>query len=414
MIGEEFLSVLVALGVGLLIGTERERRKRSDPPVGAAGGVRTHAIVALSGALAMQFAGVIILAVGALFIGALILLAYWRERSDDIGVTSEVTLFVTYLLGALAHGAPALAAAVGVILAIVLALRQTLHRFVTGALSDQEVLDFLLLAGAMLVVLPLLPDRTIDRHAVINPRDIGVLTLLVLGVNGFSYLALRLLGPGRGLPLAGFLGGFVSSSATIAAMGARSRGQAPLLAVAVAAALLSSVATAFQLLLVIAVIHPALLQLWLSASLAMAVIAAAAAGWQLRGATSAPVSVANHFFGRAFQPTQALVFSVTVTVLIWSAAWLQVHFGHRGAVVGITLGGLADVHSAAASASTLALQGKLELDVAAVAIWCALLGNTLAKLLLAALCGGWPYLRRLAPVLLAMPAVAAGVLWLWI
>ena len=59
--------LLVALGIGLLIGLERERRK-ADPGFGGAGGLRTHAVVAMAGALAMQFPGLIIVGIGALFV----------------------------------------------------------------------------------------------------------------------------------------------------------------------------------------------------------------------------------------------------------------------------------------------------------------------------------------------------------
>jgi uncharacterized membrane protein (DUF4010 family) len=342
------------------------------------------------------------------------LLSYWRERSEDIGVTSEVTLFATYLLGALAHGAPGLAAAIGIIIALILALRSVLHRFVTGALSDQEVLDFLLLAGAVLVVLPLMPDRTIDRFGVVNPQDIWKLTLLVLGINGVSYLALRMLGPGRGLPLAGLLGGFVSSSATIAAMGARVRADPALLPAAAAAALFSSVSTAVQLLLVLAVINPALVSAWLPAVFGMVIVAVLGAAWQLRGVRPVRNGVAQSFFGRAFQPAQALIFSVTVTTLIWTAAWLSDFFGTAGAVIGIALGGVADAHSAAVSAGTLALQGKMAEQAATLAIWLALATNTGSKLLLAGVSGGRDYLWRLLPALLAIPATAALLLWLTI
>ena len=147
----ELAGFVVALGVGLLIGVERERRKR-DADVGIAGGVRTHAIVALAGALARQFSGGWLLAIGAVFVGALVLIAYARERSRDLGVTSEITLFATYLLGALAVSEPQLAAGVGVVVALMLALRETLHRFVERTLTDREILDGLLLAGAALVV----------------------------------------------------------------------------------------------------------------------------------------------------------------------------------------------------------------------------------------------------------------------
>jgi len=89
---------IVALAVGLLFGAERERRRR-DPTVGMAGGLRTHVVTALAGALAVQFEGVAVVVVGAIVIGALVVLAYWRDRSADPGLTSEITLFATYLAG---------------------------------------------------------------------------------------------------------------------------------------------------------------------------------------------------------------------------------------------------------------------------------------------------------------------------
>lgn len=184
---------IVALAVGLLIGIERERRKR-DPSVGSAGGLRTHVIAALAGAIAVQFPGVAVLVAGAVFVGALVVVAYWRSRSADPGLTSEITLFTTYLLGAMAPRLPELAAAIGVVMALLLALRSVLHGLVSKALSDREVLDLLLLAAAALVIWPLMPDRSIDRYGVINPQTLWELTLLVLMLNAIGYVALRRLG----------------------------------------------------------------------------------------------------------------------------------------------------------------------------------------------------------------------------
>lgn len=213
---------IVALAVGMLIGIERERRKR-DPSVGSAGGLRTHVIAALAGAIAVQFPGVAVLVAGAVFVGALMLAAYWRSRSADPGLTSEITLFTTYLLGAMAPRLPELAAAIGVVIALLLALRSFLHAIVSRALSDREVLDLLLLAAAALVIWPLMPDRSIDRYGVINPQTLWELTLLVLMLNAVGYVALRRFGPTRGLPLAGFFGRLCRILAAAHGTAARSR-----------------------------------------------------------------------------------------------------------------------------------------------------------------------------------------------
>lgn len=327
---------IVALAVGLLIGAERERRRR-DPTVGMAGGLRTHVVTALAGALAVQFEGVAVVVVGAIVIGALVVLAYWRDRSADPGLTSEITLFATYLLGAIAPQVPVLAAAIGAVIALLLALRGSLHRFVRHTLSDHEVLDVLLLAAAVLVVLPLLPDQAIDRFGVINPRTIWMLTLLVLLINAAGYLALRTLGPRRGLPVSGFFGGFVSSTATIGALGGRARREPSMLRPAVAAA-------------------------WLL--------------WRSGGASD---HVDESLRGRAFQPMEAILFSIIVTTITWCAAWLDARFGEAGALWGIALGGLADAHSAIASAGSLHRTGELATETAAFAVLAALATNAFAQ-----------------------------------
>ena len=397
---------IVALAVGLLIGAERERRRR-DPSVGMAGGLRTHVVTALAGALAVQFEGVAVVVVGALVVGALVVLAYWRDRSADPGLTSEITLFATYLLGAIAPQVPVLAAAIGAVMALLLALRGSLHRFVRNTLSDHEVLDVLLLAAAVLVVLPLLPDRAIDRFGVINPRTIWMLTLLVLLINAAGYLALRTLGPRRGLPLAGFFGGFVSSTATIGALGGRARREPSMLRLAVAAALLSSVATPLQLLLLLAVLDHELLLRWMLPALLMATVAAIAGAWLLWRSGGSSDRVDESFRGRAFQPLEAILFSIIVTTITWCAAWLHAQFSEAGALWGIALGGLADAHSAIASAGSLRRTGELAGPTAVLAVLAALATNTAMKLLVAAIAGGHRYALALMPGLLAMLVAAA-------
>jgi uncharacterized membrane protein (DUF4010 family) len=400
----------VALGIGLLIGLERERRK-ADPAFGGAGGVRTHAVVALAGALAMQFPGLALVGVGALFVGALVVASYLRDRSPDIGVTSEVTLFTTYLLGAYATVDPTLAGALGVIVALTLVLREVLHRFVSRTLTEREVLDLMLLAAVVLVILPLLPDRTLDRWGVVNPRKIGQLTVLVLTINAFGHVALRALGAGRGLPLAGLFGGFVSSAATIGAMGAKARHDLRLLDAAAAAALCSSVATSVQVVLVLMVANPALAREWLLPALLMAMIPASAAAMLLKRSDSAAVEAATRDGGsRAFQPAQALAFSVVVTALLVWAAWLGSRWGGAGALAGIAIGGLADAHSATASAGMLAARGALPASQALIAILAALAANTATKLAVAWSTGGAAFLRRLLIPHLLMLVAAGSVL----
>lgn len=158
-LSDNWMKIAVALGIGLLIGVERERRKGGGRDRAPAG-IRTYAVTALLGALAFELGGIPLLAVVTLSVAGFIALGYFRTRSQrDPGLTSEFVQLLTLLLGALAMREPLLASGLGVTVALLLAARTRIHTFVRKTLTEAELHDALVLAGAALVVLPLLPDR---------------------------------------------------------------------------------------------------------------------------------------------------------------------------------------------------------------------------------------------------------------
>ncbi len=156
---------------------------------------------------------------------------------------------VAVALGGLAMREPALAAALAVTVAILLAARAPMHRFVREVLSQSELRSILIFAAATLIVWPVIPDRYVGPFAAINPRALWQVVILILAISAAGYIAVRSLGARFGLPLAGLASGFISSAATIAAMGARAAEDPKLMRPAVAGAVLSTVATVVQLAL---------------------------------------------------------------------------------------------------------------------------------------------------------------------
>ena len=214
------LNLAAALGIGLLIGAERERRKGGGP-ARAPAGIRTFTVASLAGAASVMVGGAVVLAVTVTGVAALTAIAYLRSRSDDPGVTTEIALILTALLGGLAMQQPALAAGMAVGLAALLAARTPLHHFVRSVLTESEVNDALIFAGATLVVLPLLPNQALGPYDALNPRSIWIVVILVMAISAAGYVLVRMLGARFGLPIAGLASGFISSTATIGAMGAR-------------------------------------------------------------------------------------------------------------------------------------------------------------------------------------------------
>ena len=167
--GSPLAALATALGIGLLIGAVRERQHGD---VLAKAGVRTHALLALAGAVAAMLGTPALLVVLAA-VAALVLSGYHVSRQQDPGLTGEVAMLVTVLLGALAMQAHALAAALGVVVAVLLWAKAPLHRISHELVSEAEVQDALLLAAAALVVLPCCRRKRWTRGACCNRRCCG-------------------------------------------------------------------------------------------------------------------------------------------------------------------------------------------------------------------------------------------------
>ena len=403
------LNLAVALGVGLLIGAERERRKGEGPSRSPAG-IRTFTITSLAGAVSVVVGGELLLAIATIGVIALTALGYWRSHEDDPGLTTEIGLILTVLLGGLSMRQPALAAGLAATVAIVFATRSPLHRFVRGVLTEDEVKDALIFAGATLVVLPLLPDQPMGPYGALNPHTIWIVVILVMAISAAGYTAVRMLGARFGLPIAGLASGFISSTATIGAMGARAAKTPDVLAAAVAGAVLSTVATIVQMALVLAATSMVTLQT-LSVPLICAGLAAVAYGTVFTIPALRQKAENEVQPGRAFSISAALLFALTLSGILVASAALREWFDETGIIVAAAVAGFVDTHSAAISVASLVASGKMNAVDAIVPILAGLSTNTLSKMLLTCTSGGRSFAFRVIPGLILVALAAwAGML----
>jgi uncharacterized membrane protein (DUF4010 family) len=398
--------LLSALAIGLLIGAERERRKGEGPSRSPAG-IRTFAIASLIGALAVVVGPDWLLAIAVLAVTALSTAAYVRSEQDDPGLTTEASLIVTVLLGGLAVRYPVVAAGMAVSVAVLLAAREPIHRFVSRVLSEEELSDALIFAAVVFIILPLVPDRFIGPYRAINPHTIWLIVILMMTISAAGYVAVRLIGPRFGLPLAGFASGFVSSTATISAMGARARQEPLLEKSAVAGAVLSTVATIAEFAIVLAATSRATLTLMAVPLLAAGVVALIY-GLLFTLRTIHSEGMVSTSRGRAFSMKTAMVFALTIAVVLFFAAAFNAWAGQRGVAFAMAIAGLADAHSPAVSVASLVSAGSLDVNLAAVPLLIALTTNTFTKSVLAVASGGRRYALQVVPGLL----LVIGAAWL--
>jgi uncharacterized membrane protein (DUF4010 family) len=404
------IRLAVAIGIGLLIGAERERRKGSGLQRGAAG-VRTFTLAAFAGALSSYLqseALLFVVAAGAVLFSAL---AYRHTARRDPGLTTEFALLVTVLLGALTIRNPLLAAGLSVVVTILLAARERLHRALKKVLSGQEAHDALIFLAATLVILPIAPNRALGPFDALNPHKTWELVVLVMAVGAASHVALRALGSRLGLTLAGFVGGFISASATIGSMANRARRNPELGSAAASGAVFASVATVIQMFLVLVVTNVATCR---TVALPLLFAGVAAIGYALIFAVlcSKTPTINEPSTGRAFDLRLAFLFAMTITVILFLCAFLNQRYGSRGLLLGAALSGFADTHATAISIASLVSAGKLTPESAALPILLGFTTNTLTKVIVAFTVGGFRFALKLLPGLIAI--VLAAYLGMWL
>ena len=380
------IGILTALGIGLLIGTVRERLHK--PGVMKAG-VRTHAIVAILGAISYDMGTSVFLS-ALLVTGFMIAIGYRQSAPEDPGMTGEFTLFLTLVLSGLAMQNASLAAAIGVVVACLVFVKKPLRKFSQEVLTDRELEDALMLCASALVVLPLLPTEAIDRWHALQPYAMWKIVVLIMGVGMVGHVLMRISGVKWGLPLAGFFAGFVSSTAAVAEFGRNANEKPERTLIASAAAMFSVLSSLMLFTLVLAVSSEKLMRSVAWPLFAAGVTLIAVGTYFLRHA-----DVTNDFelpsSRHAFKPSHALLIAATISAVTLCSAWLRELFGDAGTLATSIIVGLAEIHAAAVSISQLSQAEQQPLSNASWGVVAILASSITSKVFLAYLSGGKAY-----------------------
>nr|WP_315491888.1 MgtC/SapB family protein [uncultured Rhodoferax sp.] len=409
------LRFAVAIGLGILLGLERERTKGGD----GGAGVRTFALIALSGAIA-GFLGsqldLVWMAMGLFAAVAALVVAMYvvTARRGDIGVTTEVSALLAFVLGLLcSYGQLQLASWIAVAMALLLALKDWLHQL-ARRINSTDVEATLKFSIVTLIVLPLVPDVNYGPPPldVINPYKIWLMVVLISALNFSSYLLIKVVGAEHGIGLAGLLGGLASSTAVTLGFSQRSRQEGE-----DASALALGIVLAWTVMFFRVAIMTSLLYwklgreiAWAMGLLCVASLAACYWLWQRnRRRERGEVKPGSN----PFELDAAIQFGLLFGVILLVSKAAQVYLGDAGLYLAAAVAGLTDVDAITLAMVNLASGDTSSLQVAARAVVIAVMANTLTK------CGmaiglGSAELRRIiwpiAVLLLGTGAVGAGLL----
>jgi uncharacterized membrane protein (DUF4010 family) len=402
---EALQAFATSIGIGLLIGLERERQ--SDLKAG----LRTFALVGLLGCLCALLAQKTdsgwILATGLLAIAAMMIAAHVSDPLDtgDPGTTSVVALMVCYALGAVVwYGYTSTAVMLGIATTVLLYFKAQLHG-ISKSMTHVDLLSILQFGVLSLVILPILPDKDFGPYQALNPHNIWWMVVLISGVSLAGYAALRLAGARHGAALIGLFGGVVSSTATTMIFARHARANVDLARTAMVVILLANIVVMVRLGVVSFVVAPEIVGLLfgvLGCGIALGV-AATLWGWrQLEGGDSLPMpNVAN--------PTEiktALTFGGLYALILVLSAWLQDVAGSRGIYLLALASGLTDVDAITLSSLRMFSMEKLTAAQTIIAITLATLSNLAFKTGLVIVIGGAALARRTLP---GLAAIAAGL-----
>ena len=404
----------LALAIGLLVGLERGWRERDAPAGSRTAGIRTYGLVGLVGgvfaALTQAFGSTLVLAAG--FLGFAVIFAWYQAREAAHDATFSVTGVVAglgvFALGALAvAGDYRAAAAGGAGLAAVLASRELLHGLLQR-LSWVELRSALVLAVMTAIGLPLLPDRALDPWGGFNPFEIWLFTVIVAAISYLGYIAVRVLGPSRGLLVSGIAGALVSSTAVTVAFARHAKGASNALALSGAASLAAMV-TVLRVCAVVLLLKPeVLLTLGLPAAAAAAVFAVCGLLFVSRDAARDPGASA---VSNPFDLGPLAIFAVSFAVVSTISAALAGRFGGGGVIVTSAISGTFDVDVAVLSALRMA-GGSVGVAVVAQAVLAALAANAVVRLGLAMAAGPLRYSLPLGGATLLALAAGGATFWL--
>jgi len=402
----------LTLGLGGLIGIERERHRRERLMLA---GVRTYPLVSLSGLIAAYlytYTGQpIILSVGAVIVGAFAVLMYWvRQSQGTFGLTSPIALFSTYFVGVLVgSGRHWEAILTGIAIALLLFTKERLHRL-AEVLSPQEMegaLYFLVLA---FILYPITPNEPVDPWDLLNLRKSLLIVLLVSSISFVSFLAVRRWGDRFGLPFSGFLGGLVNSEATTASL-ARMYAHRKALQRSAYVGILLAVGTMFLRNVFIAAIAEPTFQLARTMAVAVLVPSLVYLVWAFLAIReqaqllTTRLELASPF---AFRP--AIIFAFWFTLVSIITGVLVRSLGDKG-LYAAALGGLVSAGAVTASMGALVASGHASLGPAAdVAVIASLISAANKPFIARWSASSHLMWRILVPTVVAL---ACGVFLLW-
>ncbi len=378
----------IAIFAGLLIGLQREYVYGHDKPENTElfAGARTFALFAILGFMAAFITTFLNSPLGfiAVFVvsSVLIVVSYRISAAQgNLGLTTEAAALITLLIGAICYWEElAIAAAIGVLTAILLSIKLTTQSLVQN-LTREDLFATLKFAFVSVIILPILPRQSISEAPfdVLVPFNIWLMVVFISGISFLGYALIKLIGIRKGVGLTGILGGLASSTAVTMSFSQRSRKMEGFAHPFALAIMLSWTVMIIRVTIEVLTINAPLMSiLWLP--VLVIVLSCGAYCAYLFFVSSTSQEENDGSFTNPFELRPAVWFGVLYAVVLFVSNVAQLYYGNTGIYISSILSGLVDVDAITLSMARLSKQQEaLEMTTAARAIVLAIVSNTVVK-----------------------------------
>lgn len=402
--------LFIALGVGALIGMEREKSESA----GFFAGSRTLPLVALFGALVNEFFPSLLVP-GFLSVAFVVLAAYVAKVlvEEDTGTTTAVVTLLTFVYGAMAVQSDesiVMAVVLGIVTTSLLAAKPWVHDF-ADSIEEQEFTDILKFLLVAPVALLLLPNRKMAVLWGLNPRFIWLMVVLVSGISLGAYLLTKYFGPQQGIALSGLLGGMASSTATAVSLSSKNKQNPTLVSLYAFGISIASMAMLPRMLIEVSVVNTSLLPNVVLPVIAMVFVGVSLAFfvfWRDSADSTSEGDGVDIDPSNPFRLKPALLFGVFFAIVLLVSREGARTLGESGIYATAFFSGLADVDAITISLGSLAAEGEVSEVTATVGIVIGAVTNTVVKSGIAFVFGGWELGKKVGFVLVS--ASVAGII----
>lgn len=383
---ELLIGLLISMGIGFLIGLERQFSKEANEKEEQFAGVRTHTMVAifgfLSAFLASQFGGWLFgVALSGMFILVIVSYIQISRTPGNRGGTSEIASIITYLLGSLVFLQHILfALIIMVVVLLLLVFKPSLHGFIKK-LTREELHAIILFVIMSALVIPFLPDTNFGPYDLWNLQEIWKMVVLVSGTSLVGYMIAKVLG-NKGTLLAGIVGGLVSSTSVALTFSRRSKlSSSAASSFYYAMGIISACTIMFpRILFEVYVVNRQLAQqLWLPVILVS--LAGFGAAFFIYKFKKGKADAESLPLKNPLDLGTAIKFALFFAAIQWLVQFSSEQFGNNGTYIAGAISGITDVDAITLSMAKMA-HGSAQSDLAINTILIAALSNTLVKFII--------------------------------